>query len=1819
MHLVQKRPMEGRIAGKRYSIGQLLRHTSSGDVYTCRDLKEVTTTLVIRIPPVSELSEHSEELSRRIVLLQKLQHPQIENVFDFGRMANTGELFLVSRHAEGTDFYSGTENINLPVVLTLFAEILGALQYSHTRGLIHGNLTPKSVLLVKNSDGRMVPLLRDFSLLHWSERNGGFNDRETVCYAAPELLLGGREGKETDLYALGILLYQSLTRRLPFENSDPYFVIQKQIQGNIDLGIVERMNGGESAVPVLERLLEKNPEKRIRFVDEALTLLQRQTHHDFNFPEEKSVRFSAAPFAEREEEMLRLLARVRQVKESERGWTVFIAGEAGSGKTRCMEELRGWAVLNGWRIAECAFSTCEESPYAPYMELLGKTDEVLAKPLGTRTFSPQILVKCGQDAHAPKNTSDLFKKEKDSFPEYISLVAETDYSGYGFAPGRFQDRLTRELVRHLSIRPTILLLHDIHLASKEACTILEYLCLDIRTHPIFICASFRADEISGDEICRVVNGARRGERGEIVFLNPLTKDGVRQIITGLTGINKNHETLCDWMFRTVGGNPLFVNEMLEHLAEHGILLNQSGLWKFRMPAPAKPDVPSAVGTIIRNRLARLSLPALETLEWLSLFSQAVPRKYMELLTAYDSVTNNISLEELDRYRLLRVEKSAGIEMFAPDNELIAEVAKEMITRKRKWKMYREIAELLEKEAGRDRLHEAALHYTESPPDDRSVRSVLAAVARFQEISAHENALRCFEYAFKYKNRLPTKEVIQAVITACDSMLALGDARRAIKVINSQLRSRSGIEHELKARLYLCLARAYRHVGEWRCQEQSCQTGLRMLRRSPVDGRFTETMLWTELAFSTAMRSRTRNVFVCLDQAMEACPDRNSPALFGSIQNLYALLYCARGEFEKAADAVKKAAAVLSRPGEYIEKCFALSALGLAHMKRGRFATALKLHLRAAALSEKSRSVFPRSRAIGKLAECLCRIGQIRKSFAAIDDASEAARKSNNPAMRHACDAVAAEINLADCNYRETRRILKTLECGEKQDISIFTDGCSNYISAVLNFRMGDFTSALDDIGKLRKKSALAVPPYEYELAEALGERIIFERDGDPGALERLRILESRVTRKRWPYHRCIIKLHICEIMTRLKMSKEAESYASNALRLARGMRSASLQCRAYLMLGIIRSPRRRAFSADKYAFADIHDAEKAICALNSCNKLAEASNSLECRWRALAELSFIHKLNGNYELCFNCARQAYKTLEKLEDRTPSDMLDSFRGVFGRGHIKMELAHLIEAEQPFFGDAHAMNCSKSACTGILLRMTEMVSSIREITPLLDELLTLALSAITVRRGLIFLLDVTTGKLEQAVGLDSKTGDKIIAEDVPRVILESVFQECKPLISADAGRDPRILKNSFTDPIGKLLCIPLKTSGRTIGVFYADFFSPVENIGEEEIDLVEAFCSLAALAVDNNMAQCKLTQTGTKSCFTQAPDPFPEIIGESPAIRRLKDRISLFASSPLDVLITGESGSGKELVARAICDADRKRNGKFIPVDSGALSDGIAEAELFGYRKGIFTGATEDRMGLLEAAGGGILFLDEISNMPLSIQVKLLRALQEREVRRMGETLPRKIEIRVVAATNKDIAEEIKNGRFCKDLFYRLRTVEIYTPPLRDRVEDIPLLIERFFQQIFDQEKGDKRRFSPDAMELLRQYSYPGNIRELKSIVSAAYYSSTGCVIEAWTLPPDVRFRKAEKIIVDSTAENLYLKILAGEGGFEDVVKKPYLNRCLGASMMRGVIKQALSDSAGVYRKAFERLRIPENRYASTMQFLKRHGCYLDFLRLRHNCE
>ena len=254
-----------------------------------------------------------------------------------------------------------------------------------------------------------------------------------------------------------------------------------------------------------------------------------------------------------------------------------------------------------------------------------------------------------------------------------------------------------------------------------------------------------------------------------------------------------------------------------------------------------------------------------------------------------------------------------------------------------------------------------------------------------------------------------------------------------------------------------------------------------------------------------------------------------------------------------------------------------------------------------------------------------------------------------------------------------------------------------------------------------------------------------------------------------------------------------------------------------------------------------------------------------------------------------------------------------------------------------------------------------------------------------------------------------------------------------------------------------------------------------------------------------------------------------------MRDVFDLIRRVADSPTNILITGESGTGKELVAKATHYNSGRRDAPFVPVNCAAIPDMLLESELFGHLKGAFTDAKTDRRGLFEEAQGGTLFLDEISELPLMLQAKLLRAIQEREIRRVGATRPVSVDVRIIAATNLNLAEEVKAKRFREDLYYRLNVIEVHLPPLRERKEDIPLLVEAFLRRCAEAGRKEVKGMTESALAVLIDYPWPGNVRELENVIERAVTLTRNDKITPEDFPPTVQGARGDRRVVDEAAE------------------------------------------------------------------------------------
>jgi two-component system response regulator PilR (NtrC family) len=289
---------------------------------------------------------------------------------------------------------------------------------------------------------------------------------------------------------------------------------------------------------------------------------------------------------------------------------------------------------------------------------------------------------------------------------------------------------------------------------------------------------------------------------------------------------------------------------------------------------------------------------------------------------------------------------------------------------------------------------------------------------------------------------------------------------------------------------------------------------------------------------------------------------------------------------------------------------------------------------------------------------------------------------------------------------------------------------------------------------------------------------------------------------------------------------------------------------------------------------------------------------------------------------------------------------------------------------------------------------------------------------------------------------------------------------------------------------------------------------------------------------------------------------ELLGSSSPIAEVRALIEKVAPTRTTVLVTGESGTGKEVVARAIHGKGGRGEQPFVAINCGAIPEGLIESELFGHERGSFTGATEQKPGLFEVAGSGTLFLDEVGELPPTVQVKLLRALQERKIRRVGGSVDLTISARIIAATNRDLSDEVKAGRFREDLFYRLNVIQLKTPPLRERREDLPLFLAHFLDRFAAELGRPSPSFSPDAHRMLLAYGYPGNVRELANIVERAATLCDGPVIEPSVLPPSVRGAAATTAVSATALPPEGLDLQAHLDAIERAILEEALRRTAG---------------------------------------------------------
>jgi len=508
--------------------------------------------------------------------------------------------------------------------------------------------------------------------------------------------------------------------------------------------------------------------------------------------------------------------------------------------------------------------------------------------------------------------------------------------------------------------------------------------------------------------------------------------------------------------------------------------------------------------------------------------------------------------------------------------------------------------------------------------------------------------------------------------------------------------------------------------------------------------------------------------------------------------------------------------------------------------------------------------------------------------------------------------------------------------------------------------------------------------------------------------------------------------------------------------------------------------------------------------------------------------------------------------------------------------------------------------------ILTSIGAILSSTLDLRDAFAKMMQIISDQLNMHRGTLVLLDESTGRLrtEAALGLapdDIERNRFALGEGVTG----NVVATGRARIIADVRSDPDFLNRAGRIPAGisdtqiSFLCVPVKIEGRTAGALSVDKpYTDEAHLRSDHsfLDIVAAFLAQAIQINRMVMRQKEELLEENAQLRAQVRDRyrFENIIGDSPAMHEVFATVGQVANSRATVLLLGETGTGKEMIAKAIHYNSPRKDKPFVRVNCGALTGTLLESELFGHVKGSFTGAIKDKIGRFEAADGGTIFLDEIGTLEPQLQVKLLRVLQEREFERVGDTQTVKADVRVIAATNVDLQEAVAKEAFREDLFYRLNVVSIYLPPLRNRREDIPRLIDFFLDKYNAINDRRLRRISRDMLNVLLRYPWPGNVRELENAIERAVVLSNDEDFTEELLPLSVRmFAQQRRTNQSSESIETLTRRLSDQAILDYEMREGEIYQLVIDQIEHALIDRALARCGGVKTKAADFLGINRN--------------------------
>jgi serine/threonine-protein kinase PknK len=1622
----------------RFEVVRELGRGASGALFLVHDRKSGGDPCALKVLRPRATDPELEPLFRsEFVLLSGLAHESIVSVRDFGVLP-TGEPFFTMDYVPGENcrVFVQEDRLDAAGYLGLASGLLGALAHIHARGILHRDVKPENVIL-RLVGGRRVPVLVDFGLAMSSSAARPGEASGTIPYIAPEVLQGAAPDARSDLFSLGILLFEVCTGRPPA----PLDELLRSPSTVLAPDRVRRAMRAASrgAVPrrfeeFVARLVAPTPAARLPSAGEALHALAEQ-YEDLVVSgtfEPPSVPMGLElPLVGRKAALEALLGRVLALQEGELlDPIVIVAGAAGAGVTRLLAAVRNHAAARGALVF-----------FANDFRRLAR--EILEHP----SFGAPVQ-----------------EPAEDPLAVVYQIVARLEAAPH-------------------AVRP-VLLLDDVHrLPAADCSAIRDWIAAlerDTGRPRLLLALGGRAEEDSpGAALLRT---AGRSVPVELRSLPPLALADVRGALSVMLDTARPPASVVQALHRASDGNPRLLAQLVRLLADEKVIAFAAGRMQIDEERLRGIRLPGDVKAAARRRAERLERNLADRLARFALVEGPLPFEAARAL----------GREHLGRlFALGLLERDAGRVRF-PDE--LARAGADVLVGERRSAALVETAGLLEAAAP-----DAAAHLWAQAGRLQDARRVgLPAIAKLEAAHRFDDALRL---------------------------------ARAIQ---------GEPPHPESARALVALLRRFGLVDE------AARTGLRHLgaRRGPVD---------VDLLFLTASSLREaaqpEQALQLLSRFDGRIPREESWRLYNAKAAVLDRLDRHREALLESSRAEAAAGSILG-PGGRVAR---VRANILRRMKR----RAAAIGVETAIVDSAPDAIDPVNR-IAAYANRSILVGRSNRHILSVRDMRAGLRLARVGGWLRS--AANLEHNLAEemLDLGRNERALRLYERARRA-FARMADG--ELVAACL---VGE-ANALAELARpgeaeSRLHRAAAVPG---------AERSPGIRTGGDFVRARLAILAGRAGEAKEAIARSgeeeASRLRAALLLAQAASLGEDVEAAESAWRdLARRNRELrDLRFFAEARVGL----------AECAAFRG---------AFNLAERILERGRCEELRWRtpvrARAELvraqAALHKndparAGRHLEAAVAIANRAdsmpvralvyqgaASLLQEIELRRflrqPTDaaavlLLEGARAVWASYGNEAMLRKI---------DLHLAELPRSAPSGMSSaetdRLVKILHIVREMNREFDRdrllalILDRAIELTGAERGFVILLEEGKESVHLARNLDREAVSDP-EQKISSQIVKDVIRTGRAVVTENAESDARFAEFFSVKNLRlrSVIAVPFRSKGRTLGALYLDNRFHQGNFTQHEERILELFADQAVAAIEkaelvqelerqreeiaelnrqlkerlkSQDQELRLARRELRAHRKERGWGFDRIAARSVAMQSVLREAKRFAVSDIPVLLIGENGTGKEMLARAIHYASSRQARAFVAVNCAAFPEGLLEAELFGHVRGSFTGAERDRPGLFEEADGGTLFLDEIGDMSLAMQVKLLRALESGEVKRVGENKTRTVDVRIVAATNADLEELIAKARFRQDLYYRLSGFVLRVPPLRERLEDIEPLAYAFVEEAARREGRTGLTIGSDAIARLESYDWPGNVRELRNVILRAVVTTAGTVIA----PDDIAF-------------------------------------------------------------------------------------------------